>query len=111
MFLHFTEDSYEKALIGLFQEMGYEYAYGPDIERNYQEPYYLAQVWASLPIINPSKHQNAIAEAVKKLTNIDSGDISQKNTVFMDYLQNGIPVAYHDGKEVRHDIVYLIDYE
>lgn len=111
MFLHFTEDSYEKALIELFQEMGYEYAYGPDIERNYQEPYYLAQVWASLPIINPSKHQNAIAEAVKKLTNIDSGDISQKNTVFMDYLQNGIPVAYHDGKEVRHDIVYLIDYE
>ena len=111
MFLHFTEDSYEKALIELFQEMGYEYAYGPDIERNYQEPYYLAQVWASLPIINPSKHQNAIAEAVKKLTNIDSGDISQKNTVFMDYLQNGIPVAYHDSKEVRHDIVYLIDYE
>ena len=111
MFLHFTEDSYEKALIELFQEMGYEYAYGPDIERNYQEPYYLAQVWASLPIINPSKHQNAITEAVKKLTNIDSGDISQKNTIFMDYLQNGIPVAYHDGKEVRHDIVYLIDYE
>lgn len=111
MFSHFTENSYEKALIELFQEMGYEYAYGPDIERNYQVPYYLAQVWASLPIVNPSKHQNAIAEAVKKLTNIDSGDISQKNSVFMDYLQNGITVAYHDGKEVRHDIVYLIDYE
>ena len=111
MFLHFTEDSYEKALIGLFQAMGYEYAYGPDIERNYQEPYYLDQTWASLPAINPSKHQNAISEAIKKLTNIDSGDLTQKNGVFMDYLQNGIPVAYHDGKEVRHDIVYLIDYE
>ena len=111
MFLHFTEDSYEKALIGLFQSMGYEYAYGPDIERNYQEPYYLNQVWASLPIVNPSKHKNAIAEAIKKLTNIDSGDLAQKNGIFMDYLQNGIPVAYHDGKEIRHDIVYLIDYE
>ena len=111
MFLHFTEDSYEKALIGLFQSMGYEYAYGPDIERNYQEPYYLDQIWASLPAVNPSKHQNAISEAIKKLTNIDSGDLTQKNGVFMDYLQNGIPVAYHDGKEVRHDIVYLIDYE
>ena len=111
MFLHFTEDSYEKALIGLFQAMGYEYAYGPDIERNYQEPYYLDQIWASLPAVNPSKHQNAISEAIKKLTNIDSGDLTQKNGVFMDYLQNGIPVAYHDGKEVRHDIVYLIDYE
>ena len=111
MFSHFTEDSYEKALIGLFQAMGYEYAYGPDIERNYQEPYYLDQIWASLPAVNPSKHQNAIAEAIKKLTNIDSGDLAQKNGIFMDYLQNGIPVAYHDGKEIRHDIVYLIDYE
>ena len=111
MFLHFTEDSYEKALIGLFQSMGYEYAYGPDIERNYQEPYYLNQIWTSLPIVNPSKHHNAIAEAIKKLTNIDSGDLTQKNGIFMDYLQNGIPVAYHDGKEIRHDIVYLIDYE
>ena len=111
MFLHFTEDSYEKALIGLFQAMGYEYAYGPDIERDYQEPYYLDQIWASLPVVNPSKHQNAISEAIKKLTNIDSGDLTQKNGAFMDYLQNGIPVAYHDGKEIRHDIVYLIDYE
>ena len=111
MFSHFTENSYEKALIGLFQAMGYEYAYGPNIERNYQEPYYLDQVWASLPMVNPSKHPNAISEAVKKLTNIDSGDLTQKNGVFMDYLQNGIPVAYHDGKEVRHDIVYLVDYE
>ena len=111
MFSHFTENSYEKALIGLFQAMGYEYAYGPNIERNYQEPYYLDQVWASLPMVNPSKHPNAISEAVKKLTNIDSGDLTHKNGVFMDYLQNGIPVAYHDGKEVRHDIVYLVDYE
>ena len=111
MFSHFTENSYEKALIGLFQAMGYEYAYGPNIERNYQEPYYLDQIWASLPMVNPSKHPNAISEAVKKLTNIDSGDLAQKNGVFMDYLQNGIPVAYHDGKEVRHDIVYLVDYE
>ena len=111
MFSHFTENSYEKALIGLFQAMGYEYAYGPNIERNYQEPYCLDQIWASLPMVNPSKHPNAISEAVKKLTNIDSGDLAQKNGVFMDYLQNGIPVAYHDGKEVRHDIVYLVDYE
>ena len=76
MFLHFTEDSYEKALIGLFQEMGYEYLYGPDIERDYQEPYYKDQLWASLPLVNPSKHPNAIAEAIKKLTSIDTGDLS-----------------------------------
>lgn len=111
MFLHFTEDSYEKALIGLFQEMGYEYAYGPDIERDYHEPYYKEQMLASLPQVNPGKHCNAIAEAIKKVTSIDTGDICQRNSVFMDYLQNGVEVTFHDGKETRNDIVYLVDYD
>ena len=111
MFLHFTEDSYEKALIGLFQEMGYEYAYGPDIERDYHEPYYKDQMLASLPQVNPGKHRNAIAEAIKKVTSIDTGDICQRNSVFMDYLQNGVEVTFHDGKETRNDIIYLVDYD
>lgn len=111
MFLHFTEDSYEKALIGLFQEMGYEYAYGPDIERDYHEPYYKEQMLASLPQVNPGKHRNAIAEAIKKVTSIDTGDICQRNSVFMDYLQNGVEVTFHDGKETRNDIIYLVDYD
>ena len=29
----------------------------------------------------------------------------------MDYLQHGIEVSYHDGKEQRNGLVYLIDYE
>ena len=31
----FTEDNYEKALISLFEGMGYQYLYGPNIERDY----------------------------------------------------------------------------
>ena len=34
----FTENDYEQALIELFKQMGYEYEYGPDIERDYREP-------------------------------------------------------------------------
>ena len=34
----FTENSYEQALISLFRdELGYEYIYGPDIERDYSD--------------------------------------------------------------------------
>lgn len=29
----FTENNYEKALIALFENMGYQYLYGPNIER------------------------------------------------------------------------------
>ena len=31
----FTEDTYEQALIELFEELGYSYQYGPDLQRDY----------------------------------------------------------------------------
>ena len=66
---------------------------------------------ASLPQVIPGQHRNANAEAIKKVTSIDTGDICQRNSVFMDYLQNGVEVTFHDGKETRNDIVYLVDYD
>ena len=33
----FTEEKYEQALIELFQSLGYDYEYGPDMERDYAE--------------------------------------------------------------------------
>ncbi len=110
MFNHYTEDSYEKALIQLFESLGYEYQYGPDIERDYNLPYHLDQIYDSLHRINSSKHPNAIKEAVKRITTIETGDLCQKNITFMGYLQNGVEVTYHDGKELRNDIIYLIDF-
>ena len=37
----YNEDSYEKSLIELFQNMGYQHLYGPDIERDYKNPLYM----------------------------------------------------------------------
>ncbi len=107
----FTEDSFEKALITLFEDMGYQYLYGPDIERDYYTPFYEEQVTDSLHIVNPSKPKTAIHEAIAKLRNIETGNLAQKNELFMDYLQHGIEVSYHDGKEQKHEIIYLIDYK
>ena len=37
----FTESNYENAVLQLFtQTLGYAYAYGPDIERDYHSPLY-----------------------------------------------------------------------
>ena len=36
----FTEDNYEKALIALFDNLGYQYLYGPNVERDYYTPFY-----------------------------------------------------------------------
>ena len=53
----------------------------------------------------------AIDDALYKLKNFENGELVQKNMVFMDYLQNGIPVRYFDGSEDKSSIVYLIDYD
>lgn len=107
----FTEDNYEKALISLFEGMGYQYLYGPNIERDYYVPYYEAQLEESLQTVNPKKPHAAIHEAIIKLRNIDMGSLVQRNETFTDYLQHGIEVSYFNGKEMRNEMVYLIDFE
>ena len=107
----FTEDNYEKALISLFEGMGYQYLYGPNIERDYYVPYYEAQLEESLQTVNPKKPHAAIHEAIIKLHNIDMGGLVQRNEIFTDYLQHGIEVSYFNGKEMRNEMVYLIDFE
>jgi hypothetical protein len=109
--MSFTEDNYEKALISLFEGMGYQYLYGPNIERDYYVPYYEAQLEESLQIVNPKKPHAAIHEAIIKLRNIDMGSLTQRNETFTDYLQHGIEVSYFNGKEMRNEMVYLIDFE
>jgi type I restriction enzyme R subunit len=108
--MSYTEDNYEKALISLFKKLGYQYLYGPDIERDYYIPFYEEQLLDSLRNINASKPRVAINEAVVKLKNIETGSLTQKNELFMDYLQHGVEVSFYDNKEQRNDIIYLIDY-
>ena len=54
---------------------------------------------------------DALNEAVYKLKNFEGGTLLQKNMVFMDYLQNGVPVKYFVNSEERSTLVYLVDYK
>ena len=107
----YTEADYEKSVIALFQEMGYTYVYGPDIERDLHSPLYDDVLEESLSYINRGVSYDAIHEAKMKLRNFEIGELVQKNDIFMDYLQNGIEVKYLDKGEEKSDIVYLVDYE
>ena len=108
----YTESSYENAIIDLFQSnMGYDYVYGPDIDRNFSSPLYDDVLEESLRRLNPKAPYDAIQDALHKLRNFENGEIVQKNVVFMDYLQNGVPVRYTEMGEERSTIVYLADYE
>lgn len=108
----FTENNYEQAIIQLFRnDLGYDYAYGPDIERDFYSPLYEEVLLDSLYRLNRGLPDDAIQDALFKLKNFENGELVQKNAVFMDYLQNGIPVRYFVDGEERSSIVYLVDYK
>lgn len=108
----YTEADYESSVIELFRnDLGYEYAYGPDIERDFYSPLYEEVLLDSLYRLNRGLPDDAIQDALFKLKNFENGELVQKNAVFMDYLQNGIPVRYFVDGEERSSIVYLVDYK
>ena len=106
----FTEADYENSVLDLFREINYDYVYGPDIERNLRSPLYDDILEESLYRINPNCNDKAIIDALYKLRNFENADLVIKNKVFMDYLQNGIPVKYQENGEETSTIVYLVDY-
>lgn len=107
----FDESSYENSIIELFQGMGYQHLYGPDIERDYKCPLYLDALNDALYRLNKHLPQSALDAVVNKLLNFENASLVQKNELFMDFLQNGIPVSFvKDGEEIS-DIAYLVDYD
>ncbi len=112
----YNEDHYEQTLIQLFTErLGYDYLNGYDIqcaftEKDYYCPLYRDRLMIMLKQLNPKLPQSALDEAERKLLHIEAGNMVQNNEQFMDYLQHGIEVTFHDGKELKNDIVYLVNY-
>ena len=107
-----NEEAYENSIIELFQELGYAHVYGPDVEdRDFTSPLYEPVLTNALHQINPKLPDEAINEALFKLKNFENAELTQKNALFMDYLQNGITVHYTEKGEPRDTLVYLIDYE
>ena len=67
----FTEDTYEQAIIELFENMGYEHLYAPDLERDYSSPFLDSVLRESLVRINRGLPVEAIEEALSKLKTFD----------------------------------------
>lgn len=107
----FNEDTFEQAVIELFENMGYTHIYAPDMNRtDYSRPLLDDALRDCLVRLNRNLPVTAIDEAIPKLNDFDAGSLLQKNMVFMDYLQNGITVKYVVNGEERSSVVRLIDY-
>lgn len=110
--MSYNEADYENAVIDLFKnELNYDYLYGPDTERDFTSPLYDEVLEESLRRINKRAPYDAVQDALFKLRNFENGELVQKNALFIDYLQNGVPVRYTEKGEERSMIIYLVDYQ
>ncbi|WP_304507971.1 type I restriction endonuclease subunit R [Anaerotignum sp.] len=107
----YTEADYENSILELFRDLGYTYAYGPNVERDFASPLYDEVLEESLRRINKGAPYDAIQDAIFKIKNFENGELVQKNAVFMDYLQNGVEVRYLEKGEERSMLIYLVDFE
>lgn len=108
----FTEDAYEQTLIALFRdELGYAYECGYDVERDYKEPFYRADLVASMRRLNPELPADAMDEGIKQITNISIGTLEQNNEQFTLWMQNGLEVGFLQNGEERTALMRLIDFD
>lgn len=107
----YNENNYEQTIIGLFREkLGYEYVYGPTIERDYTEPYWREILEYKVRDLNRQAHPAAIEEALRKVEHIDGASLVERNEIFTHYLQDGVEVSYHTGTEIKADLIRLVDW-
>ena len=107
----FTEANYENAVVEIYKQLGYTHIYGPDIARDYHSPLFGQRILPALERINPGLPVDALQDAIYRITNLESGDLTQRNRVFTEYLQNGVPVKYQEDGAERSSLVRLVDFK
>ena len=115
---HHTEASYENTLIQLFQDLGYAYECGYDVERDYRNPYYEEDLREALQRLNPmlsgldcKTGQTVLDEAFRLVTHVNEGTLEQRNEQLMDYVQNSVEVKYSEDGRPKTALVKLVNYD
>ena len=102
----FKESNVEEAIIEQLQELGYEYLYGPDIERDYKEPILKDVFYDSLYKINKDITEDIADEVYRKVRNFRNVDLVEANYEFYHMLYAGVEVPVEGD---RTFVARLID--
>ncbi len=106
-----NENTLEQAIINELQEKGYEYVYGPEIERDYHEVILEDCFREAIFKINMGITSEIFTEAYKIIKNLGLLKLEELNASFHKYVVEGIPVPYQKNGESRTYTVKLIDFE
>ena len=112
---NFTEDKLEEAAIEIFEEMGYEHAYGPDIsvdgeypERaNYKDCILEGRIKDALFKINRDIPQDGLDDAFRQIITFNSPSIIENNKDFHKLLTEGIDVQIVRNGEIKTEKVRI----
>lgn len=77
----YNEEAYEKSLMELFQNLGYNSFYGPDIERDYKNPLYMDDL-EILYNINNQLDKEAVDKAIELIQDWGIDSLEEKNNKF-----------------------------
>lgn len=105
-----NENTLEQAIIAELQGLGYEYLYGPDIERDYHEVLLEDCVKSSLMSINPGITMDILNEAYKTIKDLGLLRLEELNASFHKLMIEGIPVSYQQQGENRTFNVKVVDF-
>lgn len=106
-----NENTLEQAIISALQEMGYDYIYGPDIERDYHEVILEDCFKESMMNINPDITMEMVAEAYRVVRDQSLLKLEDVNAAFHKLMIEGVAVAYKKDGENRTKIIKLVDFE
>lgn len=96
-----NENTLEQAIISELQEMGYDYIYAPDIDRDYHEVILEDCFKESMMNINPDITMEMVAEAYRVVRDQSLLKLEDVNAAFHKLMIEGVAVAYKkDGKIV-----------
>ena len=88
----FKEEQVEQAIIEQLQGLGYEYLYGPEIERDYKEVIIKDIFFNSLFKINPDITQEIADEVYRKIRTFTNIGLVQANYEFYHMLYAGVEI-------------------
>ena len=106
-----NEAHYENTLIQLFQDLGYAYECGYDVERDYRNPFHEEDLREALQRQNPMLSAEVLNEAFRLVTHVNEGTLEQRNETLMDYLQNGVEVKYLEDGRQKTALVKLVNFQ
>ena len=105
-----NENTLEQVIITELRKNGYEYFYGPDINRDYHEVILRDSFEAAMFEINQGIKADMVEEAYKSIKNLGLLKLEDMNAAFHKYLIEGVPVNYRVNGEIRTYTVKLIDF-